>query len=66
MWFSFCKTKAYDKDNHYKDIGYVSTAGDVEEENVDYQEEINYTQDNVFDKRNHLRYQQTVHQSFWF
>ncbi len=62
--FPFCKTKAYDKDNHYKDIGYVSTAGDVEEENVDYQEEINYTQDNVFDKRNHLRYQQTVHPIF--
>lgn len=64
MVFPFCKTKAYDKDNHYKDIGYVSTAGDVEEENLDYQEEINYTQDNVFDKRNHLRYQQTVHPIF--
>ena len=62
--FPFCKTKAYDKDDHYWDIGFVSTAGDVEEENVDYQEEINYTQDNVFDKRNHLRYQQTVHPIF--
>ena len=64
MVFPFCKTKAYDKDDHYRDIGFVSTAGDVEEENVDYQEEINYTQDNVFDKRNHLRYQQTVHPIF--
>ena len=62
--FPFCKTKAYDKDDHYRDIGFVSTAGDVEEENVDYQEEINYTQDNFFDKRNHLRYQQTVHPIF--
>ncbi len=64
--FPFCRSIASNQYDHLKEMGYVSTAVDVLDEDIDYFEDVSYTTNLMFDKtsRNYLRYQQTVHPIF--